>query len=150
MQGEGLGEFYDIDKLTMFADYRVPVVLRELGILDYSPALAEKVQIETPNCSRDESWVMTSTCCSPNMLQMTAHCFCTASSPREQASCFILILLFIGFQEAERNAQILLKELAFDCDKDACCGLIWTALRASVLREIFVTLWLNRTGTGWR
>lgn len=42
-QGQGLGEFHDIHKLTMFADYRVPVVLRELGILHYSPQLAEKV-----------------------------------------------------------------------------------------------------------
>ena len=27
----------------MFADYRVPVVLRQLGILEYSPGLAAKV-----------------------------------------------------------------------------------------------------------
>ena len=43
MQGKGLGEFHDIHKLTMFADYRVPVVLRQLGILEYSQALASKV-----------------------------------------------------------------------------------------------------------
>lgn len=44
LQGEGLGSFHDIGKLTMFADYRVPVVLRELGILKYSDLLAEKVR----------------------------------------------------------------------------------------------------------
>ena len=43
MQGQGLGTFDDIDQLTMFADYRVPVVLRELGILQYSSDLAFKV-----------------------------------------------------------------------------------------------------------
>ena len=37
--GQGIGAFKDIDRLTMFADYRVPVVLRELGILRYSPHL---------------------------------------------------------------------------------------------------------------
>eukprot|EP00884_Botryococcus_braunii_P015204 jgi/Botrbrau1/23685/Bobra.55_2s0065.1 len=41
--GEGLGRFEDIDQVTMFADYRVPVVLRQMGILTYSPALADKV-----------------------------------------------------------------------------------------------------------
>ena len=43
MQGKGLGAFYDIGELTMFADYRVPVVLRQLDILQYSPELAHKV-----------------------------------------------------------------------------------------------------------
>ena len=41
--GDGLGAFADIATLTMFADYRVPVVLRQLGILRYSPPLAEAV-----------------------------------------------------------------------------------------------------------
>ena len=31
----------------MFADYRVPVVLRQLGILEYSPGLAAKVKLLT-------------------------------------------------------------------------------------------------------
>jgi len=44
-QGEGLGRFDDIEStLTMFADYRVPVVLRECGILKYSERLAQKVR----------------------------------------------------------------------------------------------------------
>ncbi|GAB4820369.1 hypothetical protein N2152v2_007415 [Parachlorella kessleri] len=42
-QGQGLGCFPDIHCLTMFADYRVPVVLRELGVLQYSEQLASKV-----------------------------------------------------------------------------------------------------------
>lgn len=41
--GQGLGHFTDIDQLTMFADYRVPVVLRELGVLQYSTELAQLV-----------------------------------------------------------------------------------------------------------
>jgi hypothetical protein len=31
----GLGEFHDIDQLTCFADYRVPQLLRPLGIITY-------------------------------------------------------------------------------------------------------------------
>ena len=41
-QGQGLGHFHDISALTMFADYRVPVVLRQMGILRYSQELAAK------------------------------------------------------------------------------------------------------------
>lgn len=33
------GHFTDIDKLTMFADYRVPQILHSLGCLRYSPPL---------------------------------------------------------------------------------------------------------------
>lgn len=35
--------FYDIDQLTMFADYRVPQILRQLGILEYSEELANLI-----------------------------------------------------------------------------------------------------------
>ncbi|KAH1621000.1 hypothetical protein KXW65_002956 [Aspergillus fumigatus] len=37
--GESYGEFYDIDKITMFADYRIPQMLHQLGCLLYSPSL---------------------------------------------------------------------------------------------------------------
>jgi hypothetical protein len=45
--GEGLGAFTDLDALTAFADYKVPQVLRGLGILTYSPALAATVDART-------------------------------------------------------------------------------------------------------
>jgi hypothetical protein len=35
--------FTDLEKLTMFADYRVPQLLRSLGILQYTVALAGKI-----------------------------------------------------------------------------------------------------------
>lgn len=41
--GRGLGAFTDVDKLSCFADYRVPVVLRHMGIMQYDEALAAKV-----------------------------------------------------------------------------------------------------------
>lgn len=41
--GKDWGDFADIDKLTAFADYKVPQVLRQLGILRYTRALAQKV-----------------------------------------------------------------------------------------------------------
>jgi hypothetical protein len=38
-QGEGYGAFKDIDKITMFADYRLPQILSSLGCIYYSPKL---------------------------------------------------------------------------------------------------------------
>lgn len=38
-KGENYGEFYDIKSITIFADYIVPAVLRELGILKYESSL---------------------------------------------------------------------------------------------------------------
>lgn len=42
-EGRGLGAFADLDRLTAFADYKIPQVLREAGILVYGPALAATV-----------------------------------------------------------------------------------------------------------
>ncbi|KAJ2856692.1 hypothetical protein J3B02_001458 [Coemansia erecta] len=43
-EGKGLGRFEDIDKVTMFADYRVPQGLYHFGALRYSPRLFEFLQ----------------------------------------------------------------------------------------------------------
>lgn len=42
--GEGFGEFEDIDKITMFADYRVPQILNSLGCLWYNPSLDHTIR----------------------------------------------------------------------------------------------------------
>ena len=42
--GEGLGRFDDLDRLTAFADYKVPQVLRRLGVLVYADSLAETIE----------------------------------------------------------------------------------------------------------
>jgi hypothetical protein len=42
-KGVGLGEFTDMQQLTCFPDYRIPQLLRALGILRYEPALAAAV-----------------------------------------------------------------------------------------------------------
>jgi hypothetical protein len=41
--GEGWGGFGDMGKLTAFADYKLPQVLRHMGVLDYAAPLAEKI-----------------------------------------------------------------------------------------------------------
>lgn len=41
--GKGLGEFYDMNQVTMFADYQVPQVLRHLGVMVYDKHLSNIV-----------------------------------------------------------------------------------------------------------
>jgi hypothetical protein len=42
--GESYGEFYDIDKITMFADYRIPQILISLGALYCCPGIAAAIK----------------------------------------------------------------------------------------------------------
>lgn len=42
--GEDYGEFDDVDKITMFADYRVPQILNSLGCLWYAPLLENTIR----------------------------------------------------------------------------------------------------------
>ena len=48
-EGDGLGHFYDINKLTMFADYRVPQALLALGVMTYSNDLAGELSQQVCN-----------------------------------------------------------------------------------------------------
>lgn len=66
----GLASFHDIGKLTMFADYRVPQVLRPEGVMIYSPKLAELVdsKSEIPAGSEMEVEIRAATIQSVEML----------------------------------------------------------------------------------
>ncbi len=46
--GQSWGNLSDLDQLTAFADYKVPQVLRQLGILVYTDALSETIDRLTP------------------------------------------------------------------------------------------------------
>ncbi|KAG1452829.1 hypothetical protein G6F56_007721 [Rhizopus delemar] len=54
--GIDYGRFDDIDSITMFADYRVPQALYQLGLLSYSPQLIERLKRreDFPSGSEDE------------------------------------------------------------------------------------------------
>jgi hypothetical protein len=41
--GQGPGAFQDLHTLTAFADYKVPQVLRQFGVLEYAPELAARI-----------------------------------------------------------------------------------------------------------
>jgi len=55
-KGEGYGNLIKIDNLTACADYKLPQVLRRIGIIDYSKKLKEKIdnKIEIKKGSREE------------------------------------------------------------------------------------------------
>lgn len=43
-EGDKYGSFFDIDKITIFADYRIPQILNELGCMSYSPPLENVIR----------------------------------------------------------------------------------------------------------
>lgn len=43
-EGRGYGEFNDIGSITIMADYIVPAVLQQIGVLNYSPTLTNKIE----------------------------------------------------------------------------------------------------------
>lgn len=53
-KGKNYGELKNIEQLTAFADYRIPQVLRKLGILEYLPELAFKIDKKIPILSGSE------------------------------------------------------------------------------------------------
>lgn len=61
--GKGYGGLSDIDQLTACADYKLPQVLRKLGILKYSKELAKKVdnKIEIAKNSKEEIEIRSNT-----------------------------------------------------------------------------------------
>ncbi|POO00731.1 putative Queuosine, Q, salvage protein family [Trema orientale] len=46
-QGQVYGEFNDIGSITIMADYIVPAVLRQIGVLKYSSILANKIEADS-------------------------------------------------------------------------------------------------------
>lgn len=61
-KGEGYGEFNDIGSITIFADYIVPAVLQQLGVLRYSSALARIIEANMEICSGSEEEVELRAC----------------------------------------------------------------------------------------
>ncbi|MFC1730897.1 queuosine salvage family protein [candidate division KSB1 bacterium] len=55
-KGKGYGDLENVEKLTACADYKLPQILRKLGILEYSKELAEKIDsmIELKQGSEEE------------------------------------------------------------------------------------------------
>lgn len=61
--GMDVCNFVDMDKVTTFADYRVPQLLRSLKVMEYSPTLSNKVDhgIELKASSMEELYIRAAT-----------------------------------------------------------------------------------------
>lgn len=61
--GKNFGALENMDQITACADYKLPLILRNLGILEYAPALAEKIdnKIEIQKGSPEETEIRAST-----------------------------------------------------------------------------------------
>ncbi len=44
LEGKDIGNFYDLEYLTAFADYKLPQILNHYGILEYSAILMKKIK----------------------------------------------------------------------------------------------------------
>ncbi|XP_030539016.1 queuosine salvage protein-like [Rhodamnia argentea] len=61
-KGQGYGEFHDIGSLTIFADYIVPAVLQQLGVLKYSSALMSTIEANNEIVSGTEEEIELRAC----------------------------------------------------------------------------------------
>ncbi|KAL8476956.1 hypothetical protein ACS0TY_029306 [Phlomoides rotata] len=61
-KGQGYGELNDIESVTMFADYIVPAVLQQLGVLKYSPSLSRAIESNAEISSGSEEEVELRAC----------------------------------------------------------------------------------------
>ncbi len=61
--GESYGTFHDIDKITMFADYRIPQMLHSLGCLMFSPPLEGRIRRQEVIKSGEKCEVELRGCC---------------------------------------------------------------------------------------
>jgi hypothetical protein len=75
--GESFGRFEDLDQLTAFADYKLPQILRHMGILVYLPSLVEKIEARflLPAGSREEVEIRANTVWAVELLRraLTRH-----------------------------------------------------------------------------
>lgn len=69
--GERWGAFHDLDRLTAFADYKLPQLLRAEDVLTYTPDLGTKVDSYTPipAGSEEEIAIRSATVCAVELLR---------------------------------------------------------------------------------
>lgn len=90
-KGQGYGDFEDISSITIFADYIVPAVLQQLGVLRYRSSLDNIIKKNTEIVSGSEEEVELRACSVYAVEKMKeliskkmgkqvglAHCYCFA------------------------------------------------------------------------
>ncbi|KJZ80251.1 hypothetical protein HIM_00101 [Hirsutella minnesotensis 3608] len=106
-QGESYGKFWDIDKITMFADYRVPQILITLGALYCSPtvlaAIKDKQMLECGG-----SWEVQLRACSIWCVELIRREICR-QHPRTHVNAILIdFFLYDKMQELEAQGKAAL------------------------------------------
>lgn len=91
--------FGDIDKLTMFADYRVPQILREFHVLLYDSSLARRVDFleEIPFGSEEETEIRAATIIAVDLIH--------AELCRQGSSILVIEVDWLLWQAGEQQKQ---------------------------------------------
>lgn len=92
-KGQGYGEFYDIGSITMFADYVVPAVLEQLGVLKYSSRLANIIETNNEISSGSEEEVELRAC-SVYAVEKMRELIRIKSGKQVRAVCSLLIYIY--------------------------------------------------------
>jgi hypothetical protein len=110
-QGKGPGSFRDTDRLTVFADYKLPQALRRLGVLRYRPDLAAKVDSLAliPPCSREEVEIRASTIGACDMIQREY----AAGGQRMDSVTLDAFLWLLGHEKVEGEKPYHLTETIY-------------------------------------
>lgn len=106
-KGQGYGEFYDIGSITMFADYVVPAVLEQLGVLKYSSRLANIIETNNEISSGSEEEVELRAC-SVYAVEKMRELIRIKSGKQVWAVCSLLISIYF-FQ----RYNIIAKKISF-------------------------------------
>ncbi|KAF2667596.1 hypothetical protein BT63DRAFT_456898 [Microthyrium microscopicum] len=102
-EGEGFGRFEDIDKITMFADYRVPQMLHALGALTYSPPLEDAIK-RKQEIAPGHSWEVQIRGCSIWCVESIRKLIIRQNPEASVNAILIDYFLYDTVKEIEKNA----------------------------------------------
>lgn len=97
-KGQGYGELKDIESVTMFADYIVPAVLQQLGVLRYSPSLSSMIESNREITSGSEEEVELRACTIHAVEEIRESIY--RKTGKQVSSCrrFLFILMHVQFK----------------------------------------------------
>ncbi|KAF2728747.1 hypothetical protein EJ04DRAFT_546647 [Polyplosphaeria fusca] len=102
--GEGYGSFNDIDKITMFADYRVPQMLHSLGCMSFCPPLEGKIRRLEP-IESGHSWELQIRGCSIWCIELLRREILKLDPDAKVNAILIDFFLYDLAKEREKNGD---------------------------------------------
>lgn len=103
-EGQSFGEFHDIDKITIFADYRIPQLLQNLGCLWYSPTLENAIK-DKQTLEAGGSWEIQIRGCSIWCVELIRQEILKAHPETEVNAILIDFFLYDTAKEREKEGK---------------------------------------------